>query len=183
MRGHLSFRNSFLVSFWRIMSRQSQKAACSSRNKSKKAPNAKVLFQENWGWYQHLAVRDYVLVQKHCFLRKLERKMTNVRAFCFRRIGQSCHMRSTVAKIVVSNKHIDLGTSGRFMRCWCRFYIIPKTRFDRRLHQTNRTDAGWTRVNFTNSKGTHHWNLTFIPWPMHGFQSHASRAAQCASTG
>ena len=43
------FRRSFFGSYFSIMSNPPQKAICSSRNKSKMAPNEKVLFQEKLG--------------------------------------------------------------------------------------------------------------------------------------
>ena len=47
--GHLLFRRSFFGSYFRIMSNPSQKAICSSRNKSQMAPNETVFFHEKLG--------------------------------------------------------------------------------------------------------------------------------------
>jgi hypothetical protein len=56
------------------MSSQSQKASCSSGNKSKKAPNEDVFFQEKLGLYQKTEIKGYVLVQKVQFLMKTLKK-------------------------------------------------------------------------------------------------------------
>ena len=49
MLGHFVFRRLFFGSWFRIMLSPSQKAICSSRNKSQIAPNEKVLFEEKLG--------------------------------------------------------------------------------------------------------------------------------------
>ena len=61
-------------SYFRIMSNPSQKAICSSRNKSKMAPNENCFFRKNWGWDQQLEVKGYVLVVKVHFFKKLWKK-------------------------------------------------------------------------------------------------------------
>ena len=49
MLGNLVFRRSFFGSYFRIMSNPSQKAICSTRNKSQMAPNEKMCFHEKLG--------------------------------------------------------------------------------------------------------------------------------------
>ena len=71
---HVWFRRSFLGSYFRIMSNPSQKAICSSRNKSQMAPNEKVLFHEKLGLRSNTWGTIPFLIVKVQFLKKLWKK-------------------------------------------------------------------------------------------------------------
>ena len=63
------------------------------------------------GSTRDLVAKGYVLVQKSKSVCDNVEKMMNVRTCCLRRIGQSCHMRSTFAKRVWDKRndgHLDV---------------------------------------------------------------------------
>ena len=58
--GHLLFRRSFFLSYFRIMSNPLHKAIYSSRNKSQMAPKEKVLFHEQLGLRSNTPGKSHV---------------------------------------------------------------------------------------------------------------------------
>ena len=88
------------------MSYPPHKAICSSRNKSKKAPNEKnVFFIEKWVESKTPGKSLFSDRGNRVFAESME-KMINVRVFSILRIGQSCHMRSTFDERVFQSKSV-----------------------------------------------------------------------------
>ena len=113
------------------MSNPSQKAICSSRNKSQIAPND-CFFMTNWGWDQKHEVKVFFWSCKSSFWRKYERKRINVRAFSTLRIGLWCHMRSTFEeRIFQQHRFSEDVTLFYLFGVW--FWTFPK----RFLHVCN----------------------------------------------